>query len=138
MSSSAGCNAGLAARRIMILLIWSQRAGLGSHFTGHGTGFSDMPNWECSGKTDTKTPPTPKSCRASAKPRWYEPSRLKHAGKSIQPGFGVVDGQYAHFTNRITRLPAGVLFVFFLAGAIAVAAFVARRYETRRLVPAHA
>ena len=38
----------------------------------------------------------------------------------------------------VTRMPAGNLVVFLLAGAIAVTAFVARRYETRRLVPAHA
>ncbi len=38
----------------------------------------------------------------------------------------------------VTRMPAGNLIVFLLAGAIAAAAFVGRRYETRRLVPAHA
>ena len=38
----------------------------------------------------------------------------------------------------VTRMPAGNLVVFILAGAIAAAAFVGRRYETRRLVPAHA
>jgi PiT family inorganic phosphate transporter len=38
----------------------------------------------------------------------------------------------------VTRLPAGNLVVFLLAAAIAAAAFVGRRYETRRLVPAHA
>jgi hypothetical protein len=40
--------------------------------------------------------------------------------------------------EEVTRLPAGDLIVFLLAGTIAAAAFVARRYETRRLVPAHA
>jgi PiT family inorganic phosphate transporter len=40
--------------------------------------------------------------------------------------------------ESLTRLPAGDLLVFLLAGAIAAAAFVARSYETRRLVPAHA
>ena len=40
--------------------------------------------------------------------------------------------------EEVTKLPAGDLIVFLLAGTIAVAAFVARRYETRRLVPAHA
>jgi hypothetical protein len=40
--------------------------------------------------------------------------------------------------EEITTLPAGDLIVFLLAGTIAAAAFVARRYETRRLVPAHA
>jgi PiT family inorganic phosphate transporter len=38
----------------------------------------------------------------------------------------------------VTRLPAGDLIVFLLAGAIAAAAFIGRRYETRRLLPAHA
>jgi PiT family inorganic phosphate transporter len=38
----------------------------------------------------------------------------------------------------VTRMPAGNLVVFVLAGAIAAAAFVGRRYETRRLVPASA
>jgi len=38
----------------------------------------------------------------------------------------------------VTRMPAGDLIVFLLAGAIAATAFLARRYETRRLVPAHA
>ena len=36
----------------------------------------------------------------------------------------------------VTRMPAGNLVVFLLAGAIAAAAFLGRRYETRRLVPA--
>jgi PiT family inorganic phosphate transporter len=40
--------------------------------------------------------------------------------------------------EAVTRLPAGDVIVFFLAGAIASAAFLARRYETRRLVPAPA
>jgi PiT family inorganic phosphate transporter len=38
----------------------------------------------------------------------------------------------------VTRLPAGNLVVFLLAGAIAAAAFLGRRYETRRLLPAPA
>jgi PiT family inorganic phosphate transporter len=40
--------------------------------------------------------------------------------------------------EALTRLPMGDLLVFVLAGAIATAAFLARRYETRRLLPAHA
>jgi inorganic phosphate transporter, PiT family len=40
--------------------------------------------------------------------------------------------------EEVTRMPAGDLIVFLLAGAIAAAAFIGRRYETRRLVPAHA
>jgi len=35
----------------------------------------------------------------------------------------------------VTRMPAGDLIVFLLAGAIAAAAFLGRRYETRRLLP---
>jgi hypothetical protein len=40
--------------------------------------------------------------------------------------------------ESVTKLPAGNLIVLVLAGAIAAAAFAARRYETRRLLPAHA
>jgi inorganic phosphate transporter, PiT family len=40
--------------------------------------------------------------------------------------------------ESVTKLPAGNLIVFLLAGAIAATAFIARRYETRRLLPAHA
>ena len=38
--------------------------------------------------------------------------------------------------ESVTKLPAGNLIVFLLAGAIAAAAFIGRRYETRRLLPA--
>ena len=38
----------------------------------------------------------------------------------------------------VTRMPAGNLVVFLLAGSIAAAAFLGRRYETRRFVPAEA
>jgi hypothetical protein len=40
--------------------------------------------------------------------------------------------------ETVTRMPGGDLVVFFLAGLIAAAAFLARRYETRRLLPAPA
>jgi PiT family inorganic phosphate transporter len=40
--------------------------------------------------------------------------------------------------QAVTRMPAGNAVVFVLAGLIAAGAFAARRYETRRLVPAHA
>jgi PiT family inorganic phosphate transporter len=40
--------------------------------------------------------------------------------------------------EALTRLPAGDVLVFALAAAIAGAAFLARRYETRRLAPAAA
>jgi inorganic phosphate transporter, PiT family len=38
----------------------------------------------------------------------------------------------------VTRMPAGNLVVFVLAGTIAAGAFIGRRYETRRLLPAPA
>ena len=38
----------------------------------------------------------------------------------------------------MTRLPAGDAIVFVLAAAIAAVAFTARRWQTRRLVPAAA
>jgi inorganic phosphate transporter, PiT family len=38
----------------------------------------------------------------------------------------------------VTRMPAGNLVVFLLAGTIAAGAFIGRRYETRRLLPAPA
>jgi PiT family inorganic phosphate transporter len=38
----------------------------------------------------------------------------------------------------VTRMPLGNLVVFVLAGAIAAGAFIGRRYETRRLLPAPA
>jgi hypothetical protein len=38
----------------------------------------------------------------------------------------------------VTRLPAGDLIVFVLAVVISVGAFAARRWETRRLLPAEA
>jgi PiT family inorganic phosphate transporter len=38
----------------------------------------------------------------------------------------------------VTRMPGGDLVVFLLAGLIAGAAFLGRRYETRRLIPATA
>jgi PiT family inorganic phosphate transporter len=40
--------------------------------------------------------------------------------------------------EALTRLPAGDVLVFVLAGAIAASAFLARSYETRRLAPAQA
>jgi PiT family inorganic phosphate transporter len=40
--------------------------------------------------------------------------------------------------EALTRLPAGDVLVFVLAGAIAATAFLARSYETRRLAPAQA
>jgi PiT family inorganic phosphate transporter len=47
-------------------------------------------------------------------------------------------GAVGALMETLTRLPAGDLLVFLLAGAIATAAFLARRYETRRFAPAHA
>ncbi len=40
--------------------------------------------------------------------------------------------------ESVTRMPRGDLLVFLLAGAIAAAAFLARRWDVRRLEPAHA
>jgi PiT family inorganic phosphate transporter len=47
-------------------------------------------------------------------------------------------GSVAAVMEVVTRMPAGDLIVFVLAGAIAATAFLGRRYETRRLMPAHA
>jgi PiT family inorganic phosphate transporter len=47
-------------------------------------------------------------------------------------------GSVGALMEAVTRLPAGDVIVFILAGAIAAAAFLARRYETRRLLPAPA
>jgi hypothetical protein len=38
----------------------------------------------------------------------------------------------------VTRVPEGDVLVFLLAGVIAAAAFLARRWDTRRLQPAQA
>ncbi len=66
--------------------------------------------------------------------RWGIAGNIAVAWVLTLPAAGLVGA----FMEEVTRMPAGDLIVFLLAGAIASAAFLARRYETRRLVPAHA
>jgi inorganic phosphate transporter, PiT family len=66
--------------------------------------------------------------------RWGIAGNIAVAWVLTLPAAGLVGA----FMEEVTRMPAGDLIVFLLAGAIATAAFLARRYETRRLVPAHA
>jgi inorganic phosphate transporter, PiT family len=66
--------------------------------------------------------------------RWGIAGNIAVAWVLTLPAAGLVGA----FMEEVTKLPAGDLIVFLLAGAIASAAFVARRYETRRLLPAHA
>jgi PiT family inorganic phosphate transporter len=66
--------------------------------------------------------------------RWGIAGNIAVAWMLTLPAAGLVGA----LMEEVTRLPAGDLIVFLLAGAIAAAAFTARRYETRRLVPAHA
>jgi Na+-driven multidrug efflux pump len=47
-------------------------------------------------------------------------------------------GLVGAFMESVTRMPEGDVVVFLLAGAIAAAAFLARRWDTRRLQPAQA
>ena len=66
--------------------------------------------------------------------RWGLAGNIAVAWALTLPAAGLVGA----IMEVVTRMPAGDLVVFLLAGAIAAAAFLARRYETRRLVPAHA
>ena len=66
--------------------------------------------------------------------RWPIAGNIVIAWVLTLPAAGLVGA----LMEEVTRLPAGDLIVFLLAGAIAAAAFTARHYETRRLVPAHA
>jgi inorganic phosphate transporter, PiT family len=66
--------------------------------------------------------------------RWGIAGNIAVAWVLTLPAAGLVGA----LMEEVTRLPGGDLIVFLLAGTIAAAAFVARRYETRRLVPAHA
>jgi PiT family inorganic phosphate transporter len=66
--------------------------------------------------------------------RWGIAGNIAVAWILTLPASGAVGA----LMESVTRLPAGNLIVFVLAGAIAAAAFAARRYETRRLLPAHA
>ena len=66
--------------------------------------------------------------------RWGIAGNIAVAWALTLPAAGLVGA----LMEVVTRLPAGDLIVFLLAGTIAATAFVARRYETRRLIPAHA
>jgi hypothetical protein len=72
--------------------------------------------------------------RGLAAVRWVIARNIAVAWVLTLPAAGLVGA----LMEEVTKLPAGDLIVFLLAGTIAVAAFMARRYETRRLVPAHA
>jgi PiT family inorganic phosphate transporter len=66
--------------------------------------------------------------------RWGIAGNIVIAWILTLPAAGLVGA----LMETVTRLPAGDVIVFFLAGAIAAAAFMARRYETRRLLPSPA
>jgi inorganic phosphate transporter, PiT family len=63
--------------------------------------------------------------------RWGIAGNIVVAWILTLPASGLVGA----IMEEVTQLPAGDLIVFVLAGAIAAAAFVGRRYETRRLLP---
>jgi PiT family inorganic phosphate transporter len=63
--------------------------------------------------------------------RWPVAGNIVTAWFLTLPASGLVGA----LMELVTRLPAGDLIVFLLAGVIAAGAFVARRYEVRRLVP---
>ena len=66
--------------------------------------------------------------------RWGIAGNIVVAWVLTLPAAGLVGA----LMESVTRLPGGDLIVFLLAGAIAAAAFLGRRYETRRLLPASA
>ena len=66
--------------------------------------------------------------------RWGIAGNIVFAWMLTLPAAGLVGASM----EVVTRVPAGNLIVFLLAGAIAAAAFIGRRYETRRLLPAPA
>ncbi len=66
--------------------------------------------------------------------RWGIAGNIAIAWVLTLPAAGLVGA----LMESVTKLPAGDVIVFVLAGVIAAAAFLARRYETRRLMPAHA
>ena len=66
--------------------------------------------------------------------RWGIAGNIVFAWILTLPAAGLVGASM----EVVTRLPGGDLIVFLLAGAIAAAAFLGRRYETRRLLPAPA
>jgi PiT family inorganic phosphate transporter len=63
--------------------------------------------------------------------RWGIAGNIVVAWILTLPASGLVGA----IMEEVTQLPAGDLIVFLLAGTIAAAAFVGRRYETRRLLP---
>jgi PiT family inorganic phosphate transporter len=66
--------------------------------------------------------------------RWGIAGNIVFAWILTLPAAGIVGA----LMEVVTRMPGGDLVVFLLAGAIAATAFLGRRYETRRLMPAHA
>ena len=64
--------------------------------------------------------------------RWGVAGNIITAWMLTLPAAGLVGATM----ELVTRMPAGNLVVFVLAGAIATAAFLGRRYDTRRLQPA--
>jgi inorganic phosphate transporter, PiT family len=66
--------------------------------------------------------------------RWGIAGNIAIAWALTLPAAGLVGA----LMEAVTQMPAGDLVVFLLAGAIATAAFLGRRYETRRLLPAEA
>ena len=64
--------------------------------------------------------------------RWGVAGNIAVAWVFTLPAAGLVGA----LMESVTKLPAGNLIVFLLAGTIAAAAFIGRRYETRRLLPA--
>ncbi|MGH3137484.1 MAG: inorganic phosphate transporter [Gaiellaceae bacterium] len=64
--------------------------------------------------------------------RWGIAGNIVVAWVLTLPAAGLVGA----LMEAVTRLPGGDLIVFLLAGAIAATAFLGRRYETRRLLPA--
>jgi PiT family inorganic phosphate transporter len=66
--------------------------------------------------------------------RWGIAGNIVVAWILTLPAAGLVGAMM----EAVTRLPAGDVIVFMLAGAIAAGAFTVRRYETRRLLPAAA
>ncbi len=66
--------------------------------------------------------------------RWGIAGNIAIAWILTLPAAGLVGA----LMEVVTRMPLGNLIVFLLAGVIAAAAFIGRRYETRRLLPANA
>jgi PiT family inorganic phosphate transporter len=66
--------------------------------------------------------------------RWGVAGNIVAAWILTLPAAGLVGA----LMEAVTRMPGGDLVVFLLAGVIAAAAFLGRRYETRRLLPATA